>query len=525
MNILSIHLIAENIRRYWFIPVGSILAYFMTIILPIVLADTSYSSTTVNSTYSPLEAAAYMVQSILGFQDLNSMLVMLFVPILVALSLFHYLHDIGSTAVIHSMPHKRSTLLSSNILLGLGMTIAPILINGAMLFAIKKPVVIMTQFFEEGATYLTQSSIDVFTNVAIGHWMLYALVVSLWVFAVAVFAAMITSNLYMHLLASIGLLGIVPVIIRIIESFAYRFLYGYTPSAGFHTFMAVISPFSFGVNPTHISLSTLGLGSSWMMIYLGIALVLLAFCYPIYNRRKLERASESIVFRPVALFVSYILTFMGMGLFGLQASTLTRHEYAIYAGCLVGGTFAFALVEVMLTKTLRIFHKNALKRFGIFALCASIFLFCFAIDVFKYQDYVPNAEEVASVTFRQNIFTSFDIYHYVVSTQYHDNSHGNVYHNNITLSAPENIQYMRNIHLNFIEKLAHSKYRQKSVDPTSGQYMFRVTYSLKNGKEVSREYDGFSQDFLAYLPAFDSLMSSEETLAWFKEKRYYNKVN
>jgi len=370
-------LVKENLRRFWAIPVIGFLIYFLSGVFPILMS------------YSHLNDMSSYIEMCLNNKQPFYMIAHLLIPIITAVIIFRYLQHTSSVTAFHAMPFTRMKLYNSSLISGLIMILTPIIANGLLLLCIAKPAYQMWTYDADLMSLSTDVSglIDVFARADILTWMGESIVIVLVIYAISVFAGMVTGNSVMHLAMAFGFNFLVPALYGVFILYC-NYLYGFDYSGNWSETMLGSSPYLQVF--THGGEFAIGL----IIYYLLNALVLFILSAVLYQKRKLEKASDAFVFKFMVPIISYLVAFFGMSLFGFYFSVLGGGEPYFYAGLIAGAVVFFVLGRMIVLKTPRIFNAKSVKSFAVYAVIAAVFVTSIMCDLTGFEDRIPNADKV-----------------------------------------------------------------------------------------------------------------------------------
>jgi len=267
-------LIIENLRRFWAIPALAFLVYFLSGVFPILM------------TYSHLNDLGNYIEMSLNNQQPFYMFAHLMFPVIAAVVIFRYLQSISSVSVMHSMPFTRAKLYNSGFVSGLILITAPILANGLILLAISKPVY---NQYHNGIMMVTDK-VNLFARMDILNWIWTSLIIAFVIFAVSVFAGIVTGNSLMHFATAIWFNFLIPALYAVFIAYFSHYLYGFDTTGNWAEYGMKISPFLNIIQ----SEGTFGAGST--IYYIVSFLILFGITSFLYQKRKLEHATDSLAF-------------------------------------------------------------------------------------------------------------------------------------------------------------------------------------------------------------------------------------
>lgn len=233
------------------------------------------------------------------------------------------------------------------------------------------------------------------------------------------------------------------------------------------------------------------------------AAVLLAVGYLVFKNRKAEVAEQSLSGKIVP---SLLLFVIDVGVFMTAFSAFYK---PIYFKIIIG-VVCCVIVTVIFCA---VFNKKAFtKNTDIACVAACVVSIAFAVGVetlpkaVGYIDYIPSAEEIQSVEFTENA----DNYAYVDSSSYttffdylfegginYDEYEEDAF----KIETQEGIDCVLRLHQKAIDDEIIKKYEAYN-DPDENTYIedtwfsYKLTYHLKNGKDVTRYYSVSCKDMM-----------------------------
>ena len=247
-----------------------------------------------------------------------------------------------------------------------------------------------------------------------------------------------------------------------------------------------------------------GVSLSVIVIFKFVAAaVLLAVGYLVFKNRKAEVAEQSLSGKIVP---SLLLFVIDVGVFMTAFSAFYK---PIYFKIIIG-VVCCVIVTVIFCA---VFNKKAFtKNTDIACVAACVVSIAFAVGVetlpkaVGYIDYIPSAEEIQSVEFTENA----DNYAYVDSSSYttffdylfegginYDEYEEDAF----KIETQEGIDCVLRLHQKAIDDEIIKKYEAYN-DPDENTYIedtwvsYKLTYHLKNGKDVTRYYSVSCKDMM-----------------------------
>ncbi len=361
---------------------------------------------------------------------------------LLALVLFWFLNSVPAISFYHGLPLKRKKIYISKLASAFTLMTLPVL------------VVTVTVLISR----LLGSNI----NVRISHlllWTAIQLIYSYMGFACTVFTAILTGNILSHL-ALTGICLILPaVIVSFTDNIMAAFLYGYSGSI-YKTLSYVY------IMPDQMV-------TKKCLIYIFTVIILLAVSYFLYEKRALERNGEAFVFTSVKNIFVGAAALLG-GIFSywyfmiwFEANILFMLPFGI-----------IALITANMINKKRLTLKGSALYAGIFIIFVLALSGSFKLDVFGYQNRVPDINKVMSVTINEGEYLNAG----GSSVKNYDPKEGKeLYEKNAEkydITKREDIEKI----------IAFHKYRTKNHHGNSAHNLITLNYTLRNGKHLKRSY-------------------------------------
>lgn len=436
---LSLPMILENLKRFWAGSLLAFLGYFLIGTLPIIFSKG----------YGNLDE--YMIRSMMQGTWPPYILILFLVPPVAAFLIYKYMQQQSSTAIMNALPFSRRMLFHSNFLSGAILCIAPIILNAIILLFLSEPVM-MLDHMQEGEVY-----INVFSGAAIFRWAMLYTILSLLLYAIAMFAATITGSSLIQFLMSFGFIFLMPAVLLCIVGFSDQYLYGYTQPEILENLLVWTSP-AMGVARGDISYKL-------MVWYFVCFLIVYLVTYLLYHRRKMEKATDTIAFNFIKPIFKYLITFFGMTAMGFMFMAFGS-ENLMYLGALVGALLGYVISDMIVQKSLRI--KGFIKGFGIYLVLGVLFFGSFFADITGYETRVPELDDIDHV-----YMTSNDVMGRMGYTR------------DQFVDDPEILQEVRAFHEDITKTAEQEEAFLRSPERIDFQ---RFLYELNNGSSLERYY-------------------------------------
>lgn len=470
---VSLPLVGENLRRLWSIPALAFLVYFLAGVFPILMSYRSID-----------RVASYIEMSLNNLQPFF-MAVHLLAPVLAATALFRYLQTAGSAAVMHSLPFTRAVLFNSNFLSGLLLAGGPVVLNGLLLLAIRKPA--FRSFGYPPGQGIDPAAIDVFSAGAIGNWILTSLLIIAVLFTVAVFAAVVTGNSAVQLMASYFFIFLIPLLYAVFHIYFQEYLYGFDMSGDWVDVGLSISPYTAVLNNGG-SFSGIEVG-----FYVATILVMAILSALLYRRRKLERAGDALTVAFLRPVLSYIIAFLGMTLLGFYFKMLGDGSVYMYMGFAAGTLVFFLLGQMIVRKTVRIFDRYGLQHLILYGVVAALFLVGLQVDATGFERRVPDPSRVDTAALQVGFGSLSDL------------SYRSGAEERGALKDPANLEALARFHRSILD--ARERFEQPVGLPNTS--FVRISYDTGFPARMSRNYT-IDYAFFRDSPDLAAIVASDE---------------
>ncbi|WP_455580921.1 ABC transporter permease [Dysosmobacter sp.] len=492
-------LFRKNLARFW--PLWG-MASFLGALFPLALLLNLMR--TKPGSVEPLE----FTQAYYSVLSYGVPIVSLLYAALVAMMVWSYLYNARSVGLMHTLPIRREGLFATNFLSGMAMMLIPYAVTG-------------------GLCVLISVGYGGFDPAGLAVTILGVLGESFFYFASATFAAFIVGNLF-ALPAVYFLLHFLAVMLDwLVSSLAQGFIFGF--SGNYTGVVEWLSPTVYlmgSVRPAAAYEEILqegDLGNRWSRsvmtdirldglgvigTYALVGAVLLALGYLLYRCRKSETAGDVVAvgaLRPVFCCGVTALSALlgGIALYeifwrGFQGGD--SYDAVPMAVCMsVMAIIGYYAATMLLAKTLRVFRGSWKGVLAAVAACAAVCGVLHA-DVLGIADKVPAVSAVESVQL------------YAAD-------------NNYTFYSGEEddlLEQVRALHRTIAADRAYIRGVAAVTDDTGAYTYVRLTYHLKDGRKVEREYPlPLSRARMAQEGTYDRLLDQMVNSEAMKAKRLH----
>lgn len=360
----------------------------------------------------------------------------------VGTGLFTYVHFSSSVSMHHSIPIKRTTMLSTKLLTGVILTIVPVIIN-AVIFGLTLTEPLYREFYSMG---------DVFGWLASG--VLYTVVL----LSLTTVVNMMTGNPVGTIIFATGFAFLPLIVCTFFEYFFYTELYGYTDSV-----MEVLSKIYIFENRL--------ITFPYYLIYILLTAVFVFGAYMFYKKRKLENHGEVIAFewlKPVFIAIVSVLSSMASYVYFIGVMNVYNILTVLPLGIL-GTVIAWMISRKSISL------RGVLKPVIWYVVCALAFCAVIHFDLTGFEKRIPDAEDVAEVDILNE--TGMAHSHVIDNETVVYVEDGGI---DTHFISKKDIQNVMALH-------AHLILQKDSTEPRTN--VENITYTLKNGKTIKRQYN------------------------------------
>ncbi len=429
------------LRRFWPLPVAVLLSVLLLLLLPMVgqlqpngLTDTEHQI----SLLTQICNASTMM-----------FVLMLLASLLAAALTFHHLHSRREIQFYHALPLKRRCLFLSCYLTGLGMLAIPFAVGIGLCLVtvavsgVSTAILPLLELLGAGmAALLIFYALAVIACCVAGQTFGTVLVYGGLNFAVLVIAAG-AGNLASMFMPGLSFTHrtaewLTPVL-RLIDAAAIRY-----PSAITNTM-----PLPAGFTEPAV-----------FWIYAGVGILLSILSGVLYQIRRSEMSGEMIAFpvlrRLCKLFGALVVTIGGSNV--LLASGMIQNNipfFLILLSILGFGVIGWYAAEMVIQKTLRVFHRRTAATCCVYLLLLACVSLAGHFDVTGVVRYIPEPEDVVSAK-----VTCF-------------------YGNSVQITTED---------AEAIHEIVLENRQALSNNPAGNYYPLEISYELENGKQIQRCY-------------------------------------
>ena len=395
------------------------------------------------------------------------LILMMGIPAVVGILVFHYLNHGAAADFLHSLPVKRTTFFCTHLTVGLLLLMVPVVLTGllSILFIV----------FSQLSAWLSVGDILTWG----GTTMLMNLVIYLFTVLVGMFTGVTAVQgafTYILLFLPVGLWMLATYNLEaLVFGFSSRHL-----SMNSLLSLDTVSPL---VRIAQLPYDALRTGEA--VGYLVASLLFGLGAWKLYQMRRMERNRQTVVFRGLRYFFLFGITLCVMLVGGMYIYMLNSSTSKLIVAYVVFSLLGYTIAQAVLQKSLRIFNLSHYRAY--IACLVLIFLLIGGIttDILGYEKRVPDLADV------EGAYVGHFPYIWV-----NNNLEEGLYR------APENIALVLELHQAVLEQEAGRGNHQRNYRNLP------ITYQLQGGGRMFREYSVDEERYAVYLEA---LKESEES--------------
>lgn len=469
----------ELIRRNIILPILSGVGFFFTLpLITLMLIQNEYNRLSgVLSEYEIKKDIEEIARNLLSSRYDGVKIGMVIMAVLSGIMLFRYLHSRKQVDFYHSLPISRSKLFAQLYVTGFMSVIPAYIIMYVIAIIIS----------------LAMGASSVITAGMIFEAIISNILFFLLFYSITILATVLTGNSFIAVCLTALFNAISPITLMMLMGLCN---YSFKTYAGndtlenlakntFPLYVYFKDSFLFGGRHTNVI-------PTKTLIFVAIAVVIITvLSLMLFKIRKSERAGSALAFyktkAPLKCYLTLMAGYCMLFIFESLAGTVWG-----YIGIVLGVIISHAIIESLYNFDVRCIFKNV-RTMAILVVVSIVFLVGMQKDIIGYDTKIPNEQDISGV---------------YISTLY---PIGNIdYHNSIRnktpLTSAENIANTLKIAQMGIDSLDSKDIDTYYTTITSSQYAdlnrkiytsFDITYKLKNGNSMSRNYSVLlSDDFI-----------------------------
>lgn len=410
----------------------------------------------------------YDFSNALRMQGSAAALLELFVILILIGTLFGYMHDRRALDLLHAVPVGRVPLLLGRWGAALLTVLLPLFVGCA-----GNDIVVAANGLQAGGT------LRLFLRLAV------PLVAAL---SFSIFVCVCCGNTFNTILSILIINLAWPALFWIGSALLCNTLPGFVDlNIGGNSTLYATQPLYTLLSPAGAILSAAFtmppvMGAAYWVWWSVCGVVLLATATVLYCRRKSESAENSFAFAAPKLVIQFLVSAAAALLMGMIFGS-TYPDMCLF-GVILGGVLTFVLLEVVYSRGFRNFKKMLLP-FGVFAAVGAVVILCVSFDVFGFSTQVPQAADVVSA----DISSYADTERYMTNVKIVDGQQiGTTHTVPCKIYKADEIVELVKAHKAISESFVSSCKPYTYGTARRYDYHVAITYHLKNGKTMQREY-------------------------------------
>lgn len=453
----NVTLFKKNLTRFW--PIWGLYLFYWVQQFPIDLILGNY----INKEF----ARSGVLKAVLN----GGMTTALIFSVLAAMAVWSYLYNHRSACLMHTLPIRREGLFLTNYLSGLTFMVGP----NVVVFVL---------------TLLAELAVGEVNVVSLLTWLAGMILLNVFFFSFATFCAMFTGHI-LALPAFYAILnGLVWIVMTLIEQVLAEFVFGFAGIPALEPVVKWLTPVwklsdGLGVETVYTSSNSAYYrltNFSDLVIYAVAGLVLAAVALAVCRRRDMERAGDVVTVKFMRPVFQYGVAFcsalaLGSVFSSMFSYTLPDTLWTLLAFMLIWGAIGYFVARMLLEKSFRVFR--CWKGCAVFLAVLAVLACAMEYDLFGYERWVPDREDVESVEIHVSSTMPYD------SANYQSSS----------FDDSEVIEAVIAVHRALLEDrdedapwTVYDGSPEGYTVQTEGRAGLYLTYTLADGRQVSREY-------------------------------------
>ncbi len=419
-------------------------------------------------------------------------LIILLMPMILSLVLNSYMHSKKAADVYHALPIRRETLLLVNLAVSMTYVAIPLICSQAAIALMG-----IVRFHTLDLSILKWLMLDTLV------WMIGAFVI----YVITTFTSILVGTVFDSFTFSCVLLSAPVILHGLFYLLCEMFLFGFSVDTDRLFNLLLLSPVSavltffvvHGVNGISLndeSMRWIARCDSSILIWTAIGVAICLLTLRLYRNRRSETAESTTSKGFLQIVVKLVATWIvsvccGLMFYGILNSD-SRLIYFIWAA--IGGLLAYNIIEAVLNRGFKTILRSL--PFGI-AVVAAILLIS-AIPMtggFGYEKRTPALDQIASVDisysgrYEKNTLKVKRVYDDGQGRSHTDNE----YYSGVTLTSSQDLEAVAAFHQMLVQQ------NLRSLDENAVWFYNTITYTLKNGRTITRRYDCASSEAIDLL--------------------------
>lgn len=467
-------ILRNDFKSFGWISAAYLLILFLVVPLQVLMLHSREQNNSI------LDKFAYLQVFMYGESVFLTMSIVV-VPIVTGVLLFRYLQANKIADMIHALPVQRETVYNTHFLSGFIFLSVPLAVTALLSWAL--------------AGWL---GIEQVSGLFVLKWLGTSLLLNLVFYAATVFTGIFTGLSTLQAILTLILLILPSGLLELLRLTGVIYIYGFT---GYYFLSG--STFSPLIRIADLNLKPLRSGEVIIYLLMIIALYLIGKYF--YGRRQVERAGSAITFNALHPVFKYGVTFCFMLFVGVYFYQTQNSKTWLYFGYLLASLLAFFLIEMLLNKSLRVFHARTFKQYGLYLVVMLLLLAAVSSDFTGYEKRVPALSEVKSIYMDQAGY--YDPAAYAISVPYtHDNVDTMVKPQPAFYTDRANIARIAALHRSIVDNRKRDEVARNACKNIRDQETVYFIYTMKNGDSIYRQYSLPVQEYKALLKPINESM-------------------
>ncbi|MDF2510305.1 MAG: hypothetical protein K0S04_171 [Herbinix sp.] len=453
-------------RRVWSIAL-SMLAFIVLLPIFCALNISNFQSVSVEE----LEWIMLQLVGLVGPGNYLIITATIICAVICGLSGFFYLHSRKKVDFYHSIPVRRERLFFTCYLNGVLIYVIPYILN--LIFSL---III-------GVNHYLNAEILLAALSGVGINLLFFCLT----YTLTIIAVMMTGNLIISICGTGVFLLYIPSVRELINSLCISFFATFANYSGSNKSSSFLSPIE-----SYINIATQNIrGNDYIFSIItsvAVTIVLVGVALFLYKKRSSEAAGKSMAFKvskPIIKFLLVVPLSLGGGILLRSIVTFGYDAWFVF-GVIFAFIVSYGLIQVLFEFDIRSVFQHK-RQMLLSAVIIAVIALVLRLDVFGYDDYLPEIGEVKSMSVSM---TGMD-----QGLNYYEYVDGNlVYYNafdyELSRMKLTNVQAAYDLAemgvKNRIKKGDRNNYNAYYWN--NDVYTYYVKYTLKSGREVYRSY-------------------------------------
>lgn len=384
------------------------------------------------------ENFAWHMVRLLQYSNFMHGITIVFIPVILGVSQFKYLHNQAHIARMHSLPFSRLEWLFTKMLVGTLTIIIP-----QIIFALFTIICYPASSYVGAQIIHTPVSFMVMNILYMLGLYYFSVAVSLLT-GVTIAATFLT---LIFLTVPMGLLYLM------FNNFQFMLNGFYFNEDAFFKIVLKFSPLTLIAElPKHLC-------SSWTALNLGIFIFVFSMLsFYLYSIRKDEMAGDVVAFSRLKPFFIAGVTICSVFVGGTYLSAIYEREISLLIGYIIGGALGFYISQMVVNKKFNVFGQY-IKGFIAVSVLVMVFYFSMSMDIIGFEKRTPELSDIESIHFSSE-YRGFDDA------------------NSIIYTTDENVEAILNLHNRIVNDKEYKKLGRR----------YYLQYTLENGSKIKRMY-------------------------------------